>query len=85
MHILLILLLILFLIPTILLSIVSWILSLFGFRSRKKWHSMGGRGFYYDSDTSHESHKEEKEYKRKEKRKIFDKDEGEYVDFEEIK
>ena len=84
MHILIIILLILFLVPTIILSFVSWVLSLFGFRSRKKCHRTGG-GFYYTSNTAHDSRTAEQEHKQKEKKKLFDKDEGEYVDFEEIK
>ena len=84
MYILIIILLILFLIPTIILSFVSWILSLFGFRSRKKWHRTDG-GFYYTSNTANDSRTAEQEHKQKEKKKLFDKDEGEYVDFEEIK
>ena len=84
MHILIIILLILFLVPTIILSFVSWVLSLFGFRSRNKKYNTGG-GSYNTSNTADDSRTAEQKHKQKEKRKIFDKDEGEYVDFEEIK
>ena len=84
MYILIILLLLFFLIPTIILSFVSWVLSLFGFRSRRKKHGRDG-GYFYSSNTADDSRTAERKHKQMEKRKIFDKDEGEYVDFEEIK
>ena len=84
MYILLIVLLILFLIPAIILSFVSWILSLFGIRSKKRRPGMD-EGFFYTSDNSRTPHAEEPKHNQMERRKIFDKDEGEYVDFEEIK
>ena len=84
MYIVIILLLILFLVPTILFALVSWILSIFGFRPKKRWHSTG-RGFYYSSESPKDAHTAEPKHENRERKKIFAKDEGEYVDFEEIK
>ena len=53
-------------------------------RAKKKWRNMGG-GFYYSSSTHDDSHKAEPKPESKDRKKIFAKDEGEYVDFEEIK
>lgn len=84
MYVLIILLFIFILIPTLILSVVSWVLSLFGLRSKRKWHSTG-RGFYYSTHSSDDAHTAELKSDKKGKKKIFAKDEGEYVDFEEIK
>lgn len=78
MHLLIILLLILFLVPTLIFSVVSWVLSIFGLRSKKRWFSASG------NFNNHSSNAEPK-HEKKDRRKIFEKDEGEYVDFEEIK
>ena len=80
-YILFIAIVILFLIPTILLSLITNILSLFSFKSRKKQPRQGqadnavNEG-YKPNVNSGDGRKQ---------KKIFDKNEGEYVDFEEIK
>ncbi len=80
MYFLIILLFIIILVPTLILSLVSWVLSLFGFRPKRRW----GATFhtYSSREPSEEAPRRENNKGRK---KIFAKDEGEYVDFEEIK
>jgi hypothetical protein len=46
---------------------------------------MGGGGFYYSSSDLNEAQADETRQENKEKKKVYAKDEGEYVDFEEIK
>ena len=79
--ILIIVLFFLMLIPTIIVSLVSRILSFFGLGKRKSstWSSYSHRGSYKSESTSRNSEKKNDGRKR-----LFDKDEGEYVDFEEI-
>ena len=82
--ILFIILILLLLLPTMLLSIVSNILSLFGLkmgrnsrnkRTETKWENTSG----------HNAEANGTKEKKRTRKKIFDKDDGEYVDFEEIK
>ncbi|MBQ2126396.1 MAG: DUF4834 family protein [Bacteroidaceae bacterium] len=70
----------LFFVPTLFLSIVTRVLSLFSFGSRKR--KMHGKKDAQD-DTS--SYTYTQSSKKRNEKKIFDKNEGEYVDFEEIK
>ena len=64
--------------PMILLNLIR---SLFGFKPQNQWGST--------SHNSHESqeqnHTSSTQQKRKDNKKIFERTEGEYVDFEEIK
>jgi hypothetical protein len=49
---------------------------------------LGRKKNFYEQDTERQNHAADEEKPRKEKngkKKIFSKDEGEYVDFEEIK
>ena len=62
-------------VPSIILTIVSKILALFGLAPKQRQ--------YHQNDEPHKSEKHE--HSPKKGKKIFDKDEGEYVDFEEIK
>lgn len=74
-------------IPAIILSLISRILSFFGFGKRRNAGS-GGYGYHYHwggGTQSNSGKKKEKKEKKEARRKLFDKDEGEYVDFEEIK
>ena len=77
---LLILFLVLFL-PTLLLSVIARILSFFRFKDKRDTHRGGEQ---YHDNPAYNTHDNAVRNKRKGK-KIFDKDEGEYVDFEEIK
>ena len=79
-----IILILVFLLPTILLSFISNILSLFGLkmgrnnrnkRTGTKWENTSGHNAEANGTTE----------KKRTRKKIFDKDDGEYVDFEEIK
>lgn len=79
MYFLIILLFIIILVPTLILSLVSWVLSLFGFRPKRRW------GATFHTYSSREPFEEAPRRENKERKKIFAKDEGEYVDFEEIK
>ena len=74
---------ILLLLPTILLSIVRSILSIFGFAFKpNRTHKNDTR----KDETSYTSYNtKETGVKNRHRKKIFDKDDGEYVDFEEIK
>lgn len=80
--ILVIVLFFLMLIPTLIVSLISRILSFFGLGKRKSstWSSYSHSGSYNSERTSRKSEKKNDGRKR-----LFDKDEGEYVDFEEIK
>ena len=64
--------------PMILLNLIR---SIFGFKTKNQWGST--------SHNSHESqeqnHTSSTQQKRKDNKKIFERNEGEYVDFEEIK
>lgn len=80
MYFLIILLFIIILVPTLILSLVSWVLSLFGFRPKRRW----GATFHTYSNGSSSDETPHRE-NSKDRKKIFAKDEGEYVDFEEIK
>ena len=78
-----ILLLILFFVlfvPTFVMSLITRILSIFKFRDKgnSMHHSRGGERDSHTYDTYDSGN-------RKKSKKIFDKNEGEYVDFEEIK
>ena len=69
-----------FFLPTLFLSIVARILSIFNFAARRK--KMHGKKESHDNTSSNTYTKSSKTRNGK---KIFEKDEGEYVDFEEIK
>lgn len=79
--ILVIVLFFLMLIPTIIVSLISRILSFFGLGKRKSstWGSYDHGGQYSSENASRKSEK-----KKDGRKRLFDKDEGEYVDFEEI-
>lgn len=65
--------------PSMILSILSRLLSIFGLGRKKN---------FYEQGTERQNRAADEEKPRKEKngkKKIFSKDEGEYVDFEEIK
>lgn len=65
--------------PSMILSILSRLLSIFG---------LGRKKSFYERGTERQNHAADEEKPRREKngkKKIFSKDEGEYVDFEEIK
>ena len=72
----------LLLLPTIILSLISTVMSWFGFLRRKPGKSKphGDEHVRYNRGSGNGG----KERKGKQG-KLFDKDEGEYVDFEEIK
>lgn len=73
----------LFLIPSIILSLISTILSWFGYSRKKREntaYSEGERVNYAKNDAT-----DKKGKKANKRRKLFDKNEGEYVDFEELK
>lgn len=82
-YIFLLLLVFLLLLPTILISIVRSILSIFGLNfTRRKAH----KDNYKKNDTQYTSYETgNQNTKKRPRKKIFDKDDGEYVDFEEIK
>ena len=65
----------LFLVPTVILSIITKVLSFFNFgaRRKKKHQEMENHETYTHTKSTGKG------------KKIFDKNEGEYVDFEEIK
>ena len=70
------------LVPSMIFSLISSLLSLFSF-SRKKTDKTGNRSeerVQYSRNTE-----EDKKNKKKKRGKFFDKNEGEYVDFEELK
>ena len=72
-------LLFLLILPSMILSILSRLLSIFGLGRKKN---------FYEQGTERPGRAADEEKPRKEKngkKKIFSKDEGEYVDFEEIK
>lgn len=71
-------------IPAIILSLVSRVLSFFGFGKRKNAGS-GGYRYRYHWDGGAQSSSGKSKEKKETRKKLFDKDEGEYVDFEEIK
>lgn len=73
----------LLLLPTILISFVKSILSIFGFNSGKKTNRTDKT---HKNDTSYTKYETDSSNVKKHRRKkIFDKNDGEYVDFEEIK
>lgn len=73
-------------------SLIRWILSLFGLAGRGS-HRHGrqaGAGTYNaggntSSSSSGWHYSPEAEYKRRKRKKIIQQDEGEYVDYEEVK
>lgn len=69
-----------FLLPTLILSVIARVLALFGFASRKKTPKKQSNVNFDDDKAA--GHKPSGTVGGK---KIFDKSEGEYVDFEEIK
>ena len=73
------LLLLLFLVPVIIVSLLRGFLTMFGFGIRGKNNSKKNRS---EGDEGHSDVKMKRPSSRK---KIFDKNEGEYVDFEEMK
>ena len=82
--ILTIFLLILFLViivPSLFLSIIARIIAFFNFGSKRR----NDRSNEREANGAHDAHGYKPKDKKKNHKKIFDKDEGEYVDFEEIK
>ena len=74
---------ILLLLPTILISIIKSILSIFGLNVKSNRTRKNNTRKNNTSFTNYETNDvDEKKHRRK---KIFDKNDGEYVDFEEIK
>ena len=63
-------------VPTFFLSIIARVLSFFGLGAKKE--NRQGK------DESHNAHTRKKDTGTAKSKKIFDKNEGEYVDFEEI-
>ena len=61
-------------VPSIILTIISKVLAFFGFAPKEKR--------YYENEAPRKNERHERSSKKS--KKIFDKDEGEYVDFEEI-
>ena len=80
---------------SVILSIVRWVLSLFGIGNYNKGNraghthsnTQGGNSSSTYSNTSSAGwhYSPEAEYKRRKRKKIIQQDEGEYVDYEEIK
>lgn len=81
-YILFFLLVILVLLPTILISIVRSVLSIFGLNFKRRSQHKNDTRKNGASFTGGAGTKSSRDGHRK---KIFDKDDGEYVDFEEIK
>ena len=71
------------LLPTILISVIKSILSIFGIKYRTGRNRMNDSVRNDASYTRHEAN--DMGSKTNRRKKIFDKDDGEYVDFEEIK
>lgn len=83
--IILVILLLFFFFASVILSLVGNVLSLFGF-GRKKQNNSGGTSYSQTRNDGWNSHNNNsRNAGAKEKKILFDKDEGEYVDFEEIK
>ncbi|MBQ8270399.1 MAG: DUF4834 family protein [Bacteroidaceae bacterium] len=80
---------ILLLIPTIIFSVIRTLLSILGFslRGRKRGGSSSARGYSHGADNGDRGSytKYGARDNDSSRKKMFDKDEGEYVDFEEIK
>ena len=83
-YIFLLILVFLLLLPTILLSLISSILALFGIKFGRGKKEQKRYTTWNSASSSKEKHDDTRTNKDKRK-KIFDKDDGEYVDFEEIK
>ena len=64
-------------VPSLLLSLIARIVAFFKFGSNRRVER--------EEDAAHEQHDDRPSGKQKRQKKIFDKNEGEYVDFEEIK
>lgn len=77
-------LILLLLLPTMLLSLVSGILSLFGLKMGRTDKNKGTRT-KWENTSGNKAEASEIREKKRTRKKIFDKDDGEYVDFEEIK
>ena len=75
-------LLFIFLVPTLIVSIIARIAALFGFGRRNGAQQQSGPS---SSEEARGGFGSARWGKNKKKKKIFPKDEGEYVDFEEIK
>lgn len=73
---------VLLMLPALVLSLISNLLSLFGFKKRNVKQSNGNAGW---SGSENADRTKGANGNRSRKQKMFDKDEGEYVDFEEIK
>ena len=81
-------LLVILLIPTILFSVVRTLFSILGFSlgGRRKGRSKASESAYKDDyDASASYRRRNSSAADGQRKKMFDKDEGEYVDFEEIK
>lgn len=79
---------------SVIFSIIRWVLSLFGFGAQRKENKGGyermDSGRYNSSSTGSGTssgwhYSPEAEYKRRKRKKIIQQDEGEYVNYEEIK
>ena len=81
-YILFFIIVILLLLPTILISLVTSILSLFGFRKNRNFKGYERTG---QNTTARDNYNASVKKDNRDRKKIFDKNEGEYVDFEEIK
>lgn len=69
--------------PSIIVSFISSVLSLFGIRKKETQHQRRDNSRYGGSGTESATAQKTKHYEQR--KKVFEKDEGEYVDFEEIK
>ena len=74
-----------FLIPAILINLVhklfNFVRNLFGIKPKNPW----GNTTNNSHQQQHENYTSSTQQKRKEGKKIFERNEGEYVDFEEVK
>lgn len=73
----LIILFLVIIVPSLLLSLIARIIAFFKFGANRRVER--------EEDAAHEPHDDRRAGKQKRQKKIFDKNEGEYVDFEEIK
>ena len=73
------------LIPAILINLVhklfSFVRNLFGIKPKNSWGNTTNKSH----QQQHENYTSSTQQKRKEGKKIFERNEGEYVDFEEVK
>lgn len=79
-----VILLLFFFFASVILSLVGNVLSMLGF-GRKKQNNSGGTSYHQARNDGWSSHDNSRNAGTKDKKILFGKDEGEYVDFEEIK